>query len=242
MSVIDISLAKKAEEALQQSRAELAKVPARLLAAQEEDRRRLAGELHDSIGQTLVALKFRIEHVVQIMQAGSSEQVLELLEQFIPTLQYAIDETRIIYMGLRPKLLDDFGVIAAVYWYCQELMKLYPGLHIEPEIRTEEADIPEHLKIAIFRLCQEAINNVAKHARAEWADLVLTSHDQTIELSITDDGIGCDPDNICQAGFTGAYGLTGMRERVENTGGTLTVESSPGRGTTVKAVWAVNEI
>jgi len=234
-NVLDITLAKQAEEAIRKSRDELAQVPARLLAAQEEDRKRLAGELHDSIGQTLAALKFRIEHVLHVMKSGKSEEALELLEQFVPTLQFSIDETRTIYMGLRPKLLDDFGVIAATNWYRQELMKLYPGFHIEPHIRVEETEIPAHLKVAIFRISQEAMNNIAKHARAEWVDLVLVKHHKMIELSITDDGVGFDVDHV--PGCARSYGLSGMKERAEQMGGRFTVESVPGKGTTVRAVW-----
>ena len=236
-NVIDITLSNQAEEAIRKSRDELAQVPARLLAAQEEDRKRLAGELHDSIGQILAALKFRIEHVLHVMKNGKSEEALELLEQIIPTLQFSIDETRTMYMGLRPKLLDDFGVIAAMNWYRLEIMKLYPGFHIEPEIRVEETDIPEHLKVAIFRISQEAMNNTAKHAGAEWVDLVLVKHDQVIELSITDDGIGFDLDDV--PGCERSYGLSGMKERTEQTGGRFTVESVPGEGTTVRAVWGL---
>ncbi len=239
-NVIDITLARQAEEAIRKSRDELAQIPGRLLASQEEDRKRLAGELHDSIGQTLAALKFRIEHVMAILKVGKPEEALGLLEQFIPTLQFSIDETRTIYMGLRPRLLDDFGVIAAVNWYRQELMKLYPGFHIEPEIRVEETDIPEQLKIAIFRVSQEAMNNIAKHAGAEWVDLVLVKRHRVIELSITDDGIGFDPDDKFVS--AGSYGLSGMKERTEQTGGRFSVESVPGKGTTVRAVWGLAEV
>ena len=210
------------------------------MAAQEEDRKRLAGELHDSIGQTLVALKFRIEHVLHVMKGGKSEEALALLEQFIPTLQFSIDETRTIYMGLRPRMLDDFGVIAAMNWFRLELMKLYPGFHIEPEIRVEETDIPAHMKVAIFRISQEAMNNIAKHARAEWVDLVLTMHDEMIELSVTDDGIGFDFSNV--TGCEQSYGLSGMKERAEQTGGRFTVESVPGKGTAIRVVWGLQGV
>ena len=235
-NVIDITLTEQAEEAVRKSRDELAQVPARLLAAQEEDRKRLAGELHDSIGQTLAALKFRIEHVLAVLKSGKSKEAMALLEQFIPTLQFSIDETRTIYMGLRPKLLDDFGVISAMNWYRQELMKLYPGFHIEPEIRVEETDIPARLKAVIFRISQEAMNNVAKHAGAEWVDLVLVKHGRMIELSVTDDGIGFDLGKVPSDGRS--YGLSGMKERAEQTGGRFTVESVPGKGTKIRVVWA----
>ena len=238
-NVIDITLANQAEEAIRKSCDELAQVPARLLAAQEEDRKRLASELHDSIGQTLVALKFRIEYILDIMKDGKSGQALGLLEEFIPTLQYSIDETRTIYMGLRPKMLDDFGVISAINWYRHELMKLYPAVHIEAEIKVEETDIPENLKITIFRISQEAMNNVTKHSRAEWVDLVLLKRGQMIELSVTDDGIGFDLDDVLHWDSARSYGLSGMKERAEQTSGRFNIESIPGKGTTVRAVWVL---
>ncbi|MGA2225920.1 MAG: ATP-binding protein [Syntrophobacteraceae bacterium] len=106
---------------------------------------------------------------------------------------------------------------------------------IEPEIKVEETDIPEHPKSAIFRISQEAMNNAAKHSRAEWVDLVLVRHDQVIELSITDDGIGFDLDDVPDCARS--YGLSAMKERTEQMDGRFTVESVPGKGTTVRAVW-----
>ncbi|MHC1727524.1 MAG: cache domain-containing protein [Syntrophobacteraceae bacterium] len=212
-------------------------VPQRMIAVQEEERKRLAGELHDSVGQTLAALKFRMEQVLVTMKNGDSGQSLQLVEQFIPVIQYSIEETRSIYMGLRPRMLEELGVVPTLRWYCRELLNLYPNRHIELDISFEEDDIPEHLKVAIFRITQEALNNVAKHSRAEWVDVSLKRNDEAIYLVISDDGRGMDTEYILRTATARSLGLTGMKERAELTGGHLSIESTPGEGTTVKAVW-----
>lgn len=212
-------------------------VPQRLIAVQEEERKRLAGELHDSVGQTLAALKFRMEQVLVTMKSGDSEKSLQLVEQFIPVIQYSIEETRAIYMGLRPRMLEELGVVPTLRWYCRELLQLYPNRHIELDINFEEEDVPEYLKVAIFRITQEALNNVAKHSRAEWVDVSLRRNDETIYLEITDDGRGMDTEYILRNSTARSLGLTGMKERAELTGGRFFLESTPGEGASVKAIW-----
>lgn len=212
-------------------------VPQRLIAVQEEERKRLAGELHDSVGQTLAALKFRMEQVLVTMKSGDSEKSLQLVEQFIPVIQYSIEETRAIYMGLRPRMLEELGVVPTLRWYCRELLQLYPNRHIELDISFEEEDVPEYLKVAIFRITQEALNNVAKHSRAEWVDVSLRRNDETIYLEITDDGRGMDTEYILRNSTARSLGLTGMKERAELTGGRFFIESTPGEGVSVKAIW-----
>jgi PAS domain S-box-containing protein len=251
----DITDRKQMEEALRKSRDEmqlrvqertkdlalanenLREVPSRLIAVQENERRRLAGDMHDSIGQTLAALKFRIEHVITTMEKREHDQATRLLHEFVPILQHSIDETRAIYMGLKPQILSDHGVLATLRWYCLELLKIYPNQHIELETSIREEDIPEDLKIAIFRIVQEALNNVAKHARSEWVDVRLAENGGAIELEIRDDGIGMSLDLIMESRSAKSLGLIGMRERTEITGGEFTLESAPDEGTSVKAVW-----
>lgn len=223
---------------LENANEQLRMVPQKLIAAQENERRRIAGDLHDSIGQTLAALKFRVEHVLEILKKGNSEEGLRLLEQFIPNLQYSINETRAIYMGLAPKMLDDFGIVTTLHWYRQELLKLYPGQHIEFEVDIPKNEtIPPHLNIPIYRIAQEALNNVSKHSKAEWVDLSLAVKQGAVELMIRDDGIGMDLEYILRSTMAKSLGLTGMKERAEMTGGSLHIESTQGLGTTVRAFW-----
>ncbi len=217
---------------------ELRQVPSRLISAQEEERKRLAAELHDSIGQTLAALKFGVETALSRRNQGDMEEAMVVLEQFVPTLQRSIDETRSIYMGLRPKILEEMGLLATLDWFIREFRKLYPNPHIEPELNIDEADIPEDLKIVLFRIVQEALSNIAKHSKAEWVDLSLLRNGKSIELTISDDGVGMDLDYILQTSTAKSLGLTGMKERAELTGGSFLIESIPGEGTAVRVIWA----
>ncbi|MDR3569600.1 MAG: PAS domain-containing protein [Syntrophobacteraceae bacterium] len=212
-------------------------VPSRLIEAQESERQRLSMELHDSVGQTLAALKFRIEHVIDRLEKKEYSRPLDLLRQFVPVLQRSLDETRAIYMGLRPTILTEHGILTTLDWYRRELLKLYPNPHIELETRIEEEDIPEDLKIVIFRIAQEAMNNALKHGKPEWVDVRLALHDGVLELEISDDGIGMDLDLIMESRAAKSLGLMGMKERAELCGGQFSIISAPREGTTVKAVW-----
>lgn len=221
------------------SEEELRAIPSKLIESQEKERKRLASELHDSIGQTLSALKFRVEHIIDTLRRGKTEDGVKAAENFIPVLQRSIDETRAIYMGLRPLQLEEFGVVAALLWYREEMLRLYPERHIETYISVEEGQIPERLAVPIFRVAQEALNNVAKHSRAEWVDLSLALNGDAIELVVADDGKGMDVERIIQSTTAKSLGLIGMRERTEMFGGGLCIESTLGKGTTVRAYWPV---
>ncbi len=222
---------------LKSANAKLRQVPSMLIQAQESERQRLSMELHDSVGQTIAALKYRIEHVIASLIREKSSKALHLLRELVPVLQRSLDETRAIYMGLKPTTLAEHGILATLDWHRRELLKLYPNQHIELEMRIEEEDIPEDFKIAIFRIAQEALNNSFKHGRPEWVDVRLALNDGAIELEISDDGIGMDLDYIMESPAAKSLGLIGMRERAELTGGEFTIKSVPNKGTTVKAVW-----
>jgi len=116
-------------------------------------------------------------------------------------------------------------------------MKLYPDRHIELETTVAEEEIPENLKVCIFRITQEALNNIAKHSRAEWVDISLSKVGDGIELAVSDDGVGMDPELILQTSTARSLGLTSMRERAELTGGSFAIGSTPGEGTTIRACW-----
>ena len=234
----DITERKRAEEILKRSEKELRYLSSRLLAAQEEERKRIAGELHDSIGQTLAAMKFSIENALQTADRNNPKEVFKLLEFLISIVRNAIEETRSIYMGLRPSILDDFGIAATIHWFCRDFQRIYPAHYLEVEVGVQEAEIPKDIKITIFRVIQEALNNMAKHSRAELVELKLMKTDHHITLTIEDNGTGFDPDAILSRDdCTKGLGLTSMHERVELSGGIFSIESVPGEGTIVRASW-----
>lgn len=234
----EIAGREKVEESLRASEAQLKVLSSRLISSQEEERRRIACELHDSIGQTLAALKYWIETLIHAKTVAEPEEAMKKLQMFVPILQNSIDETRAIYMGLRPTVLDSMGIVAALGWLRKEFCKLHPDQHVELAFDIEEEDIPEALKIVIFRIAQESLNNVAKHSGAEWVDLSLKRDGAFIKLTIRDDGAGANTGTLPSGAECGnGLGLRSMRERAEFAGGMFSIESVPGQGTTITAIW-----
>ena len=178
-----------------------------------------------------MALRFR--------DKGEHNAALNHLEQFVPILQRSIEETRSICMGLRPLMLDGMGLLATLDWLRRECMKLYPQRHIELETGVAEEEIPKSLTVNIFRIAQEALNNIAKHSKAEWVDISLSKNGNGIQLVVSDDGVGMDLDIIPQTSTTRSLGLISMRERTELIGGSFSIESTPGKGTTIRACWPI---
>jgi PAS domain S-box-containing protein len=225
-------------KALRQSETQLRFLSSRLLDAQEEERKRIARELHDSIGQSLVAIKFSVENLLHAAGGRYSKQLAKPLGIVVSTIQGAIEEARRIYTGLRPSILDDLGIRATISWFCREFRSAFPGIYVHERLEVEEDDIPQQIKIVIFRLVQEALNNVAKYSAADRVDVSLLKAAQDLELTIEDDGKGFDPQElISKDAHEKGLGITGMRERTECSGGTFLLESRIARGTTIRALW-----
>jgi signal transduction histidine kinase len=147
---------KRVEETLRDSQHQLRHLSAELLHFQEEERKFIAGELHGNLGQLLVAVKLGVENTLaHLKQSRYSSQRLEPL---VPVLQHAIEEVRQLYTRLRPIILDDLGVVAALNWYCREFTQLHPEVALSTSIQVEEGDIPERLKVVIYRLVQDALD------------------------------------------------------------------------------------
>ncbi len=208
---------------------ELQSLSSRLLTSQEEERKRIASEIHDSIGSSLSAIKFSLES--QIAQGVTNPESLKAL---IPKVQQTIEETRGIMAGLRPSVLDDLGIVAAISWFCREFQNTYPGIHVEKQIDINEDEIPGTLRILIFRVMQEAFHNISKHSNANLVKLSLRKKKDTIELSVQDNGQGFD----LQSPKKG-LGLDSMRERTKFAGGSFTIESTQGTGSIIRATWPI---
>jgi signal transduction histidine kinase len=209
----------------------------RLLSAHEEERKRIAGEIHDTLGPYLAAIKFKVESAhLEIGKAASGST--EYLNIIIPLIQECVEECRRIQMDLRPSILDDLGLLAGLSWFCRRFQTTYSNIQIEREIEVEEGDVPPPLKIVVFRVTQEAMNNIAKHSKADLVRLRLRKIDGTLELIIRDNGRGFDLEKMLNSESTGpGLGLRSMRERTEFSGGSFAIESAEGKGTVIRASW-----
>lgn len=238
-NVADITQRKWMQEALLESERDLRLLSSHLLTAEEKERKRIAQELHDGIGQSLSAIKFSLEGTLEQMgQEETGAADAKSLYAIVPIIQEAIEEVRRIVMNLRPSTLDDLGILATIAWFSREFESVYSGIRIQKEIEIKEEDIPEHLKPVIYRVLQEALNNVAKHSRADFVRLCLRKIDGTIELDIEDNGCGFDPIEASSVGgVKKGFGLLSMRERIQLSGGVHTVKSTGVAGTIVRASW-----
>jgi PAS domain S-box-containing protein len=238
----DITKRKKAEEALKESEEQARFLSSRLLTIQEEERKKIAQELHDSIGQCFVAVKLNIESFLRSSAIPRGSAAFEQLSMLIPLIQNALVEARRIYVGLRPTVLDDLGIIATVHWICREFQKLHPTIGVEEHVDIKEREIHEPLKIVIFRVIQEALNNIVKHSRAEQVNLFLWKRNDHIELIIKDNGAGFDlKEALSREINKRGFGLIGMKERTELADGIFLIDPVVGDGTVIKASWPVRE-
>ncbi|MBW2342248.1 MAG: ATP-binding protein, partial [Deltaproteobacteria bacterium] len=237
-SFLDITERKRNEEALKRSEDQLRFLSAQLLNAQEKERRRIAQELHDGIGQILSAIKFGVEDALHRMGEGVTVPGGKTLEAIIPVVQNGVEEVRRICMDLHPSILDDLGILSTISWFCREFQSIYSGIRIEQQIDIHEHDVPNVLKIVIYRVLQEALNNIAKHSEADLVHLTLKKTGDTMELAIKDNGRGFDlEDTSARETSRRGLGLASMKERAEYSGGSFSVESLSGTGTTVRASW-----
>jgi PAS domain S-box-containing protein len=227
----------KVEIELRESEIRLRQLSAELLHTQEKERRLFAQDLHDSIGSSLAAIKFKVE--AALSQTGNQGlQPEAALKSVIPAIQTAIHETRRIQKALRPPVLDDLGILATIRWFCREYESTYSAIRIKQEIDIKEEEVADSLKIIIFRVLQEALNNIAKHSGAELARLSLRKAQGRIELVLEDDGQGFDLKKVLGSESTRrGLGLTSMSERTELSGGYFSIDSVMGKGTVIRAVW-----
>lgn len=237
----DITERKVAEQDLQRSEKQLRMLSAQLMNVEERQRKHISRELHDSIGQYLTAIKFSMENSLQYLaEKQDIPKASALLETGKNLLKQTIDEVRRIMMDLRPSILDDLGILATISWFCRELHAVYGGMQVKQDIQLQEEDIPEPLKIIIYRILQEALNNAAKHSHASHVVVSLKTVDDRIQLAIEDNGRGFDLKKIISdydISVPEGLGLMSMRERAELSGGFLKIRTQSGKGTSIIASW-----
>ena len=220
--VRDITERKRAEEMLQT-------FPRRLIEVQEAERRRVARELHDEIGQALTGVKINLQNM------RCSDDVALHLDESVALIDRALQQVRELSFGLRPSLLDDLGLVAALRWY-EDREAQRAGLISEFVADLLETRLPPELETACFRIAQEALTNVVRHAQARRVWVELRQRKAELHLVIRDDGIGFDIHAFGKRGASEVnLGLQGMQERAFILDGNLKISSSPSRGTEIHA-------
>jgi len=206
-------------------RSELQQLSARLVDAQETERRSISRELHDEVGQALGLLLMEVGRLSK--QLGSSdEKNREPLEHIKALAERVVQTVRNMALLLRPSMLDDLGLVPAVEWYARELSR-QGGIEVKVHAENLSESLPDEVKVCVYRVIQEALNNAQRHAHAKNVLVELTQTSDAIRFKITDDGSGFE------AKRTRGIGLLGMEERVKRLGGTINIDSRLGAGTTI---------
>jgi two-component system NarL family sensor kinase len=218
-----------------QRTAELQKLSLRLLKVQDEERRKLSRDLHDSTGQTLAALKIAVSFLQLSVKDDPSK--MALVTDVADLADQAIEELRTMAYLLHPPLLDEVGFACAAEWYIEGFAKR-SGVNVSMEIATHEERMPRSTETALFRVLQESLTNVHRHSKAAHVTVSFRHQVEKVILEIRDDGCGIEGERLVRLRETSAetgVGLAGMRERMHELNGTLEMESE-GRGTTIRAV------
>jgi signal transduction histidine kinase len=214
------------------ARADLQELSARLLRAQENERRSLARELHDEVGQSLSAILMEADSAVC---AEDSRETHDHLQSIRTLAERTVNEVRDLALLLRPSMLDDFGLVPALNWHAREAAKR-TGLKIAVSADDDADNLPDEHKTCVYRLVQEALNNAARHGNARSVEVAVKREKRRVLFSVRDDGVGFNP------ALVRGMGLLGMEERVRRLGGILQIDSRLGQGTLISAELPVAEI
>ena len=236
----DLTERKRMEEELHQ-------LSARILSIQEEERARVARDLHDGLCQSLTAMRLVLEGCLGDGFPAERRAPMSTLRSLVPAMRGAVDEVRRISTALRPAMLDDLGLLATIRWHLGEIEKRVPDLEVRRHLDAAEADIPEDLKTPIFRILQEATHNAVKHGGGSALEVRLTADEGRLRLTVQDNGsgfvLGEPGSGSGPAGHPGypGLGLSSMRERAEISGGVFRLLTRPGEGTTCEASWRLTD-
>jgi signal transduction histidine kinase len=230
----DITERRSAEEEVRAGRERLKALSRQLLEAQEAERRHIARELHDEVGQALTILKMNLQALQRSPGTPASAQ---LQEESIGLVERALQQVRTLSLDLRPSMLDDLGLVAALRWYTDRQAQR-GGLAVEFDADPLDSRLPAQLETACFRVAQEALVNVLRHAQAGRVKVELRLRDSELHLLVGDDGVGFDVRAAQERAARGAsLGLLGMQERAQLAGGRIDIASAPAAGTHIRAVF-----
>jgi PAS domain S-box-containing protein len=227
----DITERKRAEMELNDSRERLRRLSAALQEVREEEKTRIARELHDELGQALTSLKMDLEEIIAQLAPGQAD-ALNRAQAMRSLLDGTVASVRRIATELRPLMLDDLGLISTIEWLAHDFAGR-TGIGVELDLPGPELAVEPSLSTALFRVLQESLTNIARHAGANRVEVRLDCSGSEIRLHVQDNGKGIDP---APTGRSRSFGLLGMRERASMVGGELVIESSPGAGTSIRMI------
>jgi PAS domain S-box-containing protein len=225
----DVTARVQAEIALRRSREELQQLGAIAHQAREQEKSRIARELHDELAQGLTALQMDVAWCKEKLPAGQ-DSMARKLQRMETLLDTTVSATRRIAADLRPLMLDDLGLVPAVEWLVENFTQR-TGVPCELAVSTSDLHLHKLHAAAVFRIIQESLANVAKHARASRAEVAIEEGDGEVMISVRDDGLGFSIDDPRKPD---SFGLVGLRERAYLLGGEATIISAPGQGTNVE--------
>ena len=226
-----LAQAERSQRELEEAYAGLRQLTGRLESAKEEERSHISRELHDEFGQTLTAAKINLQMLLRVMPDAT---IAQRLEDSVSMIDGMISQARNIALGLRPPLLDEAGLVAALDHHLEALAGR-SGVRIELDAANAGVNIPPAMNVTVFRLVQEAVNNALRHAQARTIRVTLRDDADMLLLVVEDDGIGFDREAVAQRAKRGEHlGLLGMTERARSAGGTIVLDSSPGSGSRIE--------
>jgi signal transduction histidine kinase len=227
---------KAAEAALRASSSERSLLSEQLIVAQENERHRIARELHDGVGQSLSAVKYSIEQAIEVLRRSDLEDALPVLRRAVRGTRDAAENIRAIATSLRPPVLDDMGAVSAVRGFLLQFADIYRDIQFDLQISATDDDVPDRLATALFRSAQEMLSNVVKHASAKRVGLTLVRQPLLLTLEVRDDGVGIPEGESAEPGSPG-HGIRNLRERAELTGGHFELLSGEAGGTVARTSW-----
>ncbi len=230
----------QAEVALRGSRNELVALSEQLIGAQEGERKRIALELHDSVGQSLSAVKYTLERGMELLRQPRLGNPAAVFQLAVRRIQETAESIRSISMNLRPKILDDLGAASAVQWFCRDFAEIYPSMTVATELGVSDGQVPDRLATVVYRSVQELLNNVAKHSDAKHVAVKLAMDESRLFLEVRDNGVGFE--KATPESRRHGSGLRNLRERAQMTGGQFSITLAPGRGTLAQLSWPLADV
>jgi PAS domain S-box-containing protein len=221
----------RAFQSIREQQEDLRSLSLQIMSAQEGERGRISRELHDGVGQQLTAMKYMLESIRTAAKAGEQERLLGQIGEASELAMQIIDDLRAISLDLRPTMLDDLGLKPTLEWFVRQYTKRYDtAVEIRCEIANE--NLPAAVSTTVFRIVQEALGNVAKHAQAKRVSVSVRDIGETLKIQVEDDGVGFNATKLSQKqALQGCSGILNMKERAHFLGGEFRVDTATGKGT-----------